>query len=962
MAYQDGIIKTIPDGTIYHKEVIIDYENCWLKNGQEYLEVNGTRYSSMTAAYEDVEDGGTIYVVDSIVSEAALPEFKKNKNITLDLNGNSITYLQPLINTNGSLTIIDSKGNGSLNNTNASNPTIRNNGGSLIIDSGIINGIYRAIHMHGGSLTVNGGTIKSESNTTGNVAIYVDNGINVIINNGNIISKTNSPEGNPNGNSGRETTVIYLSSNNNNITVNGGNLTSGGSSLGGVRRIIYGVSASLGNTITINDGELNATHEIINEIANASYPTTYFIQGYTLGSAANTTYVKGGKINIFSKNVAYGFGNVTSGDNNANIISGGEITITAGTGYGIVNGRNTISGGTIRINAENKGYGINGGTNTINNGQIIIQLENGTGYGINGGTNTINNGQIIIQSENGTGYGINGGTNNISGGRIESSTYGIYNGTTTLGNNDGEINIENPEIIGDSYGVYGGTMNFYDGILKGQIVAYTDKIIYNIATSSKIKEEVKEINEKNYYVDYLVPQTGVIQINGDVNKEYNDLNSAILNSEPGDRLVLVDNILNTDPITIPSDKEVIIDVSDYSITSSKPIINNGNVSIINNSSNERILSYYGTDYLITNNNGAILTLDNINLDSQYVIKNNAGGIFNGNSVNITSTNTAINNLGKMSINNFDITGTTYGIYNSSNEENSISNSTITSTNNPIYNNSTSITSCNNVIISGLVTNNNVNGTLNFKDSEITNTLTSALEIINKGNMTLDNTNVNGSYNKAIQNDGILSINNGSIISVESETSRPENATGISNSKSLSINNSTINVNIPNSSNIFTYTLYGIYNTKDVTMDNTSITVDSNDKFNHYGMYTENGNVLMSSGSIKVKGLTSYGIYLKSGSVTLGVPEVYGSSTYGRENADVSISSPLIESLGTTNSIGIKNDSQGLTYYDGKIVARNTPLPENPNKVEYMFEPKEYIDEDTGYKYVILKWMRTQGGN
>ena len=36
-------------------------------------------------------------------------------------------------------------------------------------------------------------------------------------------------------------------------------------------------------------------------------------------------------------------------------------------------------------------------------------------------------------------------------------TYGIYNGTTTIGSDDGDIHANTPVIIGGLYGIYGGT-------------------------------------------------------------------------------------------------------------------------------------------------------------------------------------------------------------------------------------------------------------------------------------------------------------------------------------------------------------------------------------------------------------------------------------------------------------------------------------------------------------------------
>ena len=59
--YTTDAIKAIPDGAIYHKEVIDEYHNCWLEQGENYLEVNGVEYNSMTKAYEAVTaEAGTI--------------------------------------------------------------------------------------------------------------------------------------------------------------------------------------------------------------------------------------------------------------------------------------------------------------------------------------------------------------------------------------------------------------------------------------------------------------------------------------------------------------------------------------------------------------------------------------------------------------------------------------------------------------------------------------------------------------------------------------------------------------------------------------------------------------------------------------------------------------------------------------------------------------------------------------
>ena len=65
---------------------------------------------------------------------------------------------------------------------------------------------------------------------------------------------------------------------------------------------------------------------------------------------------------------------------------------------------------------------------------------------------------------------------------------------------------------------------------------------------------------------------------------------------------------------------------------------------------------------------------------------------------------------------------------------------------------------------------------------------------------------------------------------------------------------------------------------------------------------------------------------------------------------------MIKSLGTNKGIGIKNENGTFNFYDGKVQASNTPLPEIPNGIEYLYETVEYTDDDNN-KYCILEWMR-----
>ena len=129
---------------------------------------------------------------------------------------------------------------------------------------------------------------------------------------------------------------------------------------------------------------------------------------------------------------------------------------------------------------------------------------------------------------------------------------------------------------------------------------------------------------------------------------------------------------------------------------------------------------------------------------------------------------------------------------------------------------------------------------------------------------------------------------------------------------------------------------------------------------NYGIYNDNGVVTLVSGRVNVLGVLTYGIYNKTGTLSLGIAEEITSINYGGANADVSITNPLIESFGTSNGIGIRNESGVFNYYDGKIVSTNELLPDVPSNVEYLYEPKEYID-DLNHNYCILKWMRETNG-
>jgi hypothetical protein len=195
-----------------------------------------------------------------------------------------------------------------------------------------------------------------------------------------------------------------------------------------------------------------------------------------------------------------------------------------------------------------------------------------------------------------------------------------------------------------------------------------------------------------------------------------------------------------------------------------------------------------------------------------------------------------------------------------------------------------------------------------------------------------------------------------------------------NKGTLTASNNSFISHILNMPDTYAYEyLVSVYNDGGtIDAESTDFIADDTDSKSHsyqtYGIYSPTGNVTIKSGSIQAKGKsTTYGIHNDSGTVTIGVAEDPSSQNYGRDTADVSITNPDISAIdsrtGSANSgIGVKNNTGKIYYYDGKITASTSPMPEKPTGVEYLYEPKDYTDEETGYHYRILEWMREQANN
>ena len=806
----------------------------------------------------------------------------------------------------GTMNIIDSsvEKTGILYNSNGNSgsATITNKG-TLNINSGTISGLYYAI-KNVGAKTINvntGSNIISEK-----YGIYNDSTsapINLM--NGSSITVTGS--GDMAGIVSGSTTME-----------NGSSIDVSSTSGSGSDAKVYGVR---GGNLTMNGGSIS-----VNSNSLPAY-----------GSSAKATIKGSSVINVTGKNSTYGLSGTPT-------VEGGTITSTStgGYAYGIyTESTATISGGEINAISTGSGtaYGyyhhgwVGTTAGNVTGGKITARAKNNS-YGIVTGSSTgygkptinVSGGIIEASSEQGTSYGINNSKNNITGGTISGGTYGIYTtGTTTLGIDDGQLSSNNPEIIGGSYALYGGTINFYDGILKGQTSAYQDGIIDKIATDSLMHITTEAIDGDIYDVRYLVPEYNVAKI-GQTN--YTQLKYAITAANTGDVIELLADNYIFETITIPNDKDFIIETHDHIIASDKNITNNGKVQIINSAptSSSPAFRHMGSGYFFTNNSGATLTLIDLKIEGTKII-DNKGTLFTDN-LKINSSNVAINNdsTENTGVNtNLQITSSTYGLYNNNGE---LIADTFT-LNGKAYVNA---------------------GKLNLKNGVINSAASVNTDLVattQNGDIFLDNMQIN--MNEEYYADSSASSKYAYIIN---------------NAGTLALEHSSINYNLQGKTNVNTY---AFYNSGTASLIDSHITFDPTNLTTNYspysarGIHNTSGTVGFESGSIYVPNKTAYGIYNETGSIILGIPEQPGPD-YGRETADVSTTNPDIKAIGSSSGIGIKNASGGKVYfYDGRITGSSSAMPENPTATEYMFDPKDYLDENN-YHYRILEWRREQPGN
>ena len=714
-------------------------------------------------------------------------------------------------------------------------------------------------------------------------------------------------------------------------------------------------------TLTIEQGNLHSEKEGI--INNTSNGTLTINSGRFINELGNTIYndgtitINNGYFQSKEKEVIYN-------NSNSVTINNGELTANEKMCINDYSGIITINGGKIKSDTS---YGIQ--AVGYNNKQTTINVTSGEVQGASHGiisTNT--NNTVNISGGNIKGLGGSGiysnGTNNITAGRIEGETYGVYsygaNTTTTIGNDDGTIDIDSPVLKGELYGLnsYEGTLNFYDGIIKGITGRHLGNIS-NIAEHAQIFEDEDIDDRKIYYSEYLIKESQ-LAINVQTNKTYGNLQTAINEAKTNQTIKLLENVPLFYDLTVNNNSNLTLDLNGKMISANKQIINNVPFTITNSSEDESIIKTAAAQEIITNN--STLTIENItiknNNSSNYVINNTQNitlnnilvngisGVQNTNVMTINNSNivvskTAINNTGKLTINSGRYLGENYSIYSNSSRDVDITNVTLEGI---YYNSGNNETNVNYGTIKSAIQNQAEQ--LNINNSTVNG------KINNTGKLLLDSTNyrINVSSETAIINSNEMTIIGSNILVNKDATGR--SCTAISNSGTLNINNeSLIDVGIESTTNDYK----GIVSTGEgqTVIDNAQVQVVGGNT--SYGVYLdgEDSKVTILSGTISTSNaITAYGVYANKGTFEMGHYE-----GTGNETANVSITDPVVYSYGTTRGIGVKKTNGSFNFYDGIIRASKYAKPETTTNVEYQFEVTTYVDDETGFEYAVLEWMR-----
>ena len=807
-----------------------------------------------------------------------------------------------------------------------------------------------------------------------------------------------------------------------------------------------------------NNATIQSTQDIIFDLNGYTMSTTKTITNNGTFKIVDNSNDKNGKINsimssqiITNKNnltIESGTlqGNTTVIENNSgatvtldggSLLSNGEVISNSGTftinggvidnittgGYSLIanTGTMNITGGIIGENDKSSNQTIYNGNGTLNISDTADIRGNNECIYATGGTINISGGNIYsssstavemvgatlniiegtIKSAGAAGIYVRSSSKvNVKGGEVIGKTYGInqYSGTLTIGEKDSEINFI-PRIKGETYGLYktGGTTQFYDGILIGKNSDVYSGTINDLATDTIISSgtEVDPDTDETYYTRFLTQQVEIVE-NKNTSTRYNNLQTAITEASSGDELELVSNASIYYNVTIP-DKTLKLDLNNYNLITTKPIINNGTLTIIDEktSGTKGKISTTTDINLLTNNKS--LTINNISLQNNstnnYVLTNGNNSTLNLTNVDINSRY-GISNSGNLTMNSSNITTNYYSIYNDEGSLINITGGTIKATEysyasiyvNNSSNNVCDVTIRNANIFKGMTLYRYANTKIyNSHTYSINIDSTSSLlfdegtvdgKISNYGNLELNNIVLSNSGNDALDNyaslEKLVKVSNSTI----TVTNMYSDITGaVVNTGNIELRNTNININNSNYNNAdkpafynknsgkFKYiggsidvnnSYYGIKNETSSSVNNI-IALDEvkvHNSSNGYGIYNLSGTLTILSGDISAYDNTnSYGIYQTGGEVILGTYD--GSGLY---SADVSTTEPYIKAIGTSSGTGAKRTSGTFRFFDGRLEGSTASNPEAPTQIEPNYIVKTYTSVTTGNEYAILECL------
>ena len=495
---------------------------------------NTTKYTSLDAAITAANDGDTLKILDNINLGNGSGVTINGKSITLDLNGQTITYSGTYSITEGaesngsaitlansaSLIVTDSSNekNGKLEATGSSGTAIYNeSSGKIIIESGTVSALGVAIHnKNNGAITITGGKLEAtgssgvaiNNNSTGKITISGNAVVTSVAGAGRgtiYLDRVPTDSGSP--------VILYIQD-----TAQVTNTAANG----------YAVYFQTNGT-GVTSANLNDYYSHTGGIVGKVYPESFIVEitrdnnttKYTSLDAAITAVNDGDTLKIIA-NINLGETGVKiSGktlilDLNGNTItySGtGEksaITLLNDTGTGL-----TVTDSSTGKHGKLQATGDSGRAILISSANATVKVEGGTVSATTGNAIFNNNtGTVIVSggtvSATGTfGYAINnnsGGTINVSGGTVSAMTgRAIYNALT------GTVTVSGGEVSATTgYAIYngdqGGTVTISGGTVSA--TGASGKAIYNYGIGKITINGNAKVTSAN-----TVPDSGTIHLN-----------------------------------------------------------------------------------------------------------------------------------------------------------------------------------------------------------------------------------------------------------------------------------------------------------------------------------------------------------------------------------------------------------------------------------------------------------------